>query len=343
MNRMDIRLALPSKGRLSVDALDLLEKAGLRVHHPNPRQYIAEIPSLPGLVVVFQRPGDIVIGVREGSVDFGITGWDVVSELRGTNGQIVPMQRALGFGHCRLHVIVPESMSGVENMSMLRAYASGLRMPLRVATKYPNLTRSFFEKAGLEAFKLITAEGTLEIAPHIGYADVIVDLVSTGTTLRDNRLKVLSDGMVIESEAALIANRKNLVSNRQVLSAARTLLEFTTAHLRAKQSVLVTANVRNAEPRAIADAMFSQPHLCGLQGPTISPVLTREGGSWHAVNIIVRKRMLPQAIAELRSIGGSGVIVTPLNYIFEEEPEEYRQLLAAIDVAAPGGNNVENI
>ena len=85
MNRSDIRLALPSKGRLAAQALDLLSKAGLSVHHPNPRQYFAEIPSMPDLTVVFQRPGDIVVGVREGSVDFGITGWDIVSEYLSTS------------------------------------------------------------------------------------------------------------------------------------------------------------------------------------------------------------------------------------------------------------------
>ena len=90
-NRTEIRLALPSKGRLAEEALNLLAKAGLEVYKPNPRQYMASIPSLPGLVVMFQRAGDIAVSVHDGTVDFGITGWDMVSEKGGSNGEILTL------------------------------------------------------------------------------------------------------------------------------------------------------------------------------------------------------------------------------------------------------------
>src|SRR5919106_3862209 len=93
-----IRLSLPSKGRLETDVLEFLSATGLRMFKPNPRQYQANIPALPDLAVIFQRPGDIVVSVRQGSVDFGITGLDVIEEKRGDNGHILILHDAVGFG-----------------------------------------------------------------------------------------------------------------------------------------------------------------------------------------------------------------------------------------------------
>jgi ATP phosphoribosyltransferase len=329
--RSEIRLALPSKGRLAEGALDLLAEAGLRVYKPNPRQFEATIPSLPDVTVLFQRAGDIVVSVRDGSVDFGITGWDVVSEGCGENNHILPLLRGLGFGHCTLNVIVPKSWSAVRRVADLAAWQVDSGLPLRVATKYPNLTRAFFEEYNLEDVRLILAEGTLEIAPTIGYADAIVDLVSTGTTLRDNRLRVLEDGLILESQACLIANHAALKNRPLVLTIARQLLEFIIAHLRAKENVSVFANIRGETPEVIARRIAPKRVLGGLQGPTISPVITQRDGGWYAVHIIVRKDRLAQAITELREIGGSGVVVAPVTYIFEEEPEAYKAMLAALE------------
>jgi ATP phosphoribosyltransferase len=330
-SRSEIRLALPSKGRLAQDALDLLAECGLRVYKPNPRQFEATIPALPGVMVLFQRAGDIVVSVRDGSVDFGITGWDVVSERSGDNGQILTLLSELGFGDCSLNVIVPENWEKVRRVSDLAACRDESGSPLRVATKFPNLTRTFLDQHGLEDVRLILAEGTLEIAPTVGYADAIVDLVSTGTTLRDNRLRVLDDGLILESQACLIANRAALKRRPVILAVARQLLEFIVAHLRATENVAVFANVRGETPEAIGVRIAEKRVIRGLQGPTVSQVVSREGGGWYAVNIIVRKNQLAQAINELREIGGSGVVVTPVMYIFEEEPDEYLAMLKALE------------
>lgn len=333
MVRTDIRLALPSKGRLADGALNFLAASGLAVHKPNPRQFEATIPTLPGLSVLFQRAGDIAVSVRDGSVDFGLTGWDVVSERRGGDGAILAMHRRLGFGHCSLQVIVPESWQGVDSMEELRQRAGGQTGPLRVATKFETLTQSFFQAQGFDSLELIEAEGTLEAAPAIGYADVIVDLVSTGTTLRDNRLKQLSDGQILRSQACLIGNRRALQERPEVLEMGRLLLEYLEAHLRASANVAVFANVRADSIEQVGQQILSQDVIGGLQGPTISPVVTRQGERWHAVNIVVRRDQLSEAIAELRAIGGSGVVVLPVTYIFEEEPQAYRDVLAALDGA----------
>ena len=333
MVRSDMRLALPSKGRLEPESLAFLHACGLGIYKPNPRQYQATIPAVPGLSVLFQRPGDIVVGVRQGSLDFGITGLDVVEEKR-ANGEIVVLHEALGFGRCSLALAVPETWGAVQCVADLIARQAQQPDPLRVATKFPRLTRSFLAQHGLAAVRLIDSEGTLEVAPTIGYADLIADLVSTGTTLRDNRLRPLPDGVILESQAVLIANRAALQARSEVLHVARLLLEYIEAHVRAQGSYLVFVNMRGASPEAIAQRMGEQPHLGGLQGPTISRVLTRDRQSWYDVNIVVRKDRLMATIAELRAIGGSGVVVTPVTYIFEEEPPRYARLLRELEAAA---------
>lgn len=328
-SRQTIRLSLPSKGRLESGALEFLSAAGLRVVKPNPRQYQADLPELPDLAVIFQRPSDIVVSVRQGSVDFGITGLDVIEEKRGDNGDILILHDSLGFGHCALCLAVPEAWQSVDGIASLREFGATLDHPLRIATKFPNLTRRFLDQQNIPHI-LIAAEGTLETAPTIGYADMISDLVSSGQTLQDNRLRALPDGTIQSSQAALIANRKALHSHPEVLEMARRLLEYIEAHLRAKDNLLVIANMRGDSPDAIADRIFTQTGVGGLQGPTISPVIVRDGGSWYSVSVVVRRDRLPQAITELRLIGGSGIIVSPVTYIFEEEPPRYKAMLDAL-------------
>jgi len=325
-----IRLSLPSKGRLQDTALSFLSSAGLSVFKPNPRQYQAEIPALPELGVIFQRPGDIVVSVRQGSVDFGITGIDVIEEKRGSSGDILLLHDALGFGHCALTLAIPESWDDVPAVPSLKQFAGRLGHPLRVATKFPILTERFLNQQNIPHI-LITAEGTLETAPTIGYADIISDLVSSGQTLKDNRLRPLPDGVIQPSQAALIANRNALQTNPEALEMARRLLEYIEAHLRAKDNLLVIANMRGETPEVIAQKLFVETSVGGLQGPTISPVMVRDAKQkWFSVSVVVRCDYLSQAITELRNIGGSGIIVTPVTYIFEEEPPRYKAMLKAL-------------
>jgi len=325
-----VRISLPSKGRLCDDALEFLSACGLKVYKPNPRQYEASIPALPELHVLFQRPADIVVSVRDGSVDFGITGIDVIEERRGDNGSVLILHDDLGFGGCYLNLAVPETWEDVQDMASLRRRAEAMPHPMRVATKYPVLTGRFLERYGIP-YTLISAEGTLETAPSIGYADMISDLVSSGQTLRDNRLKPIPEGLVQLSQAALIANIEVLKTNPTALKVARQLLEFFEAHIRASENLAIFANMRGPSPEAIAAQIFAQPTIAGLQGPTISRVVVREQDpNWYAVNIIVPRARLFEAVSELRGIGGSGVVVMPVSYIFEEEPPRYMAMLQAL-------------
>ena len=328
--RTDLRLSIPSKGRLAEETIEFLKACGIDIYKPNPRQYEATIPSIPGLTVLFQRPTDIVISVRNGSVDFGITGLDVLEEHRGANGDILVLHEALGYGKCALALAVPENWETVQNLADLRARAASQPQPLRVASKFPELTSRFLAANGIP-FTIVGAEGTLEIAPAIGYADMIADLVSSGQTLRDNRLRPLDGGVIQPSQAVLIANHATLKNNPLALTVVRQLLEFIEARLRAKDNLSIFANMRGESPEAIAARMFTQQTIGGLNGPTISRIVVRDGDpNWYDVHIIIHRSELFAAVTELRAIGGSGVVVTPVTYIFEEEPPRYKAMLAAL-------------
>jgi len=166
----------------------------------------------------------------------------------------------------------------------------------------------------------------------MGFVDLIADLTATGITLRENRLKQIEGGTLLTSEACLIGNRHALKNRPEVLMVAKQLLEFIEAHLRATGFHSIIANIQGESPEVVAQKVLSQSELSGLQGPTIAPIYMRDpdAGNWHAISIIVRKQRLVQAVGQLRAIGGSGVVVTPATYIFEDEPVTYRKLLAEL-------------
>lgn len=336
MTRTDIRLAIPSKGRLQLSALEFLARCGFDVRQSVTRSYVGSISALPGVTVLFQRPRDIIVSVANGGVDFGITGYDVIADANAADKTCV-IHDALGFGKCRLVVAVPEVWSDVTSMAALAAKAVAMPHPLRVVTKYHHLTGQFLRRHGVQPHTLIDAEGSLEVVPEIGYADIIVDIVETGSTLQQNRLRALSDGAILASQASLVANRASL-RRPEVMQTAITLLEYFEAHLRAEGQVMVFANMRGASAEDVARKLHRQTTLGGLQGPTVSPVYpppdaaARAGeGNWFAVNLVVRRSELTDAIQQLRSIGGSGVVVTPVTYIFEEQPDRVRALKALAD------------
>jgi ATP phosphoribosyltransferase len=308
-----------------------LQDCGLSVNKVNPRQYIAQIAEIPHLEVWFQRSADVVRKVRDGDVDLGIVGFDMVVEYRGPDDQVVIIHDALGYGHCHLSVAVPEAWAEVNSAGDLAALAATRQAhrPLRVVSKYERQTTTFLEKNRIKPYRILHADGALEAAPHMGSADFIIDLVSSGVTLRENRLKQIEGGQLLQSQMVFIGNRAALTQRPDVLAIARQMLERIEAHLRATEHQTIIANIRGASPEEVAQKVFSQPDLGGLQGPTISRVYLRDAAEigWYAITIVVRTDRLHQAIAQLRGIGGSGVLVLPITYIFEEEPHRWLKLL----------------
>jgi ATP phosphoribosyltransferase len=334
--RTEIRLALPSKGRMEEETRTFLHECGLSVNKVNPRQYIAQIDDIPYLEIWFQRSADVVRKVRDGDVDLGIVGFDMVVEYRGTGDDVVIIHDALGYGQCHLSVAVPEDWTDIHSTRDLAALAASrqTQRPLRVVSKYERQTTAFLEQHQIKPYRVLHAEGALEAAPQMGSADFIVDLVSSGVTLRENRLKQIEGGRLLQSEMVFIGNCTALTQRPKVLAVARQMLERIEAHLRAVEHETIIANIRGSSPEEVAQKVFSQPDLGGLQGPTISRVYLRDAADigWYAITIVVRKDRLHQSIEQLRSIGGSGVLVLPITYIFEEEPHRWLKLLDTLGI-----------
>lgn len=335
--RNEIRLGLPSKGRMASDTLDLLKDCQLSVRQVNPRQYVAEIPQISNLEVWFQRPKDIVRKLLTGDLDLGIVGLDIVSEYGQGNEDLIIVHDALEYGDCHLSIAIPKY--GIfENINSLRELAQmpqwTAEKPLRVATGFTYLGPKFMKENGLKHVTFSTADGALEAAPAMGIADAILDLVSSGTTLRENNLKEIEGGVVLESQAVLIASKKSLTERKEVLDTTHEILERLEAHLRAVGQFTVTANMRGSSAEEVAERVLSQPSLTGLQGPTVSPVFCKRDGKvasdYYAIVICVPKKALYKCVQQLRAIGGSGVLISPLTYIFDEETPRWKQLLSGL-------------
>ena len=318
-----LRLGLPSKG-WEDDTLRFLSQCGLRVDRSNPRQYRARMRGLPtgAAEVVFQRAADIFDEVNGGTVDLGITGYDIVAEHRSEEDEVVLVHAELGYRRCALVLAVPEGWVDVTSVSDLAEVAVELRAAgreLRVATKYPNLTRQFLYDRGITYFELVEVSGAIEAAPALETADIICDLTSSGVTLRENRLKTIGGGVVVESQACLIGNRRALVSDPERLEATRALLELIDAYLRSRQQVSITANIRGESAEAVARRVLASGGVAGLRGPTIARVFPKDSseGEWFALTVVVGEDVLLPSVEALRRAGAREVSATQVRYVFE--------------------------
>ncbi|MER8652825.1 ATP phosphoribosyltransferase [Mesorhizobium sp. M0586] len=218
-----ITLAIPSKGRLKEQALELLARAGLAVSLPgDERQYRARIDGAEGIEVAFLSASEIAGEIGQGSVDLGITGEDLLRENLADWEARAEIVARLGFGHADVVVAVPGIWLDVDTMADLDDVAADFRQRhgrrLRIATKYWRLTQQFFsQKHGIQVYRIVESLGATEGAPAAGLADVIVDITTTGSTLRANHLKVLADGVVLKSQACLVAARKDRAAADEAL------------------------------------------------------------------------------------------------------------------------------
>ena len=324
-----LRLALPSDGALHEATILFLRACGIGVSRPNLRRYAAEIPTLPGVTVHFQRGSDIALKVQEGSVDMGIVGHDRYLETRLEGGSTTVIVERLGFGHADLVIGVPDSWVDVTSVADLADLSMEFReqgRDLRIATKYPRLVERFLMKSGVSYFSLVASSGTLEAAPAMGYADIIVDISATGTTMRENRIKTVAGGAIMASEACLISNRSLVAANPDKLGLAKALVERVEAHLRAQEIYSVTANMRGEDAGEVARYVLDHADISGIQGPTISKVYARDGEGWYAVTVILEKEKLLDAVERFRQIGGSSVTVSQPDYVFDSQCEAVARL-----------------
>jgi ATP phosphoribosyltransferase len=277
-----LRIALPNKGRLADEARELFNDAGLEVRARGERALTA---SLGGeFQALFVRAQDIPEFVADGAADAGITGWDLVAE----SSRALDVLLDLEFGRCRLAVAATEE-SGIVSAGQIPAGA-------RVATSFPRLTRRFFEELDRQV-ELVPVTGAAEIAPHIGIADVIVDLVSTGSTLRVNGL--LEIATVLESTARLVVARGIVASRTRALDELSAALESV---IRARGKRYVMANV----PKDRLDDV--RRVLPGLNGPTVIDILN--GGTYVAVHAVTPASTIYRTVTDLKALGAEGILVT---------------------------------
>lgn len=284
-----LRIALPNKGRLSEEALELFETAGLKANFSSSRALMADMGQ--GYDAIFVRASDIPEFVADGAADVGVTGHDLVIET----GRDVEELFDLGFGRCRLAVAVPETL-GISSVTELPAGT-------RIATSFPGVATRFFESKGVD-IEIAEMDGAVEIAPHLGMADAIVDLVSTGSTLKVNRLVELET--IVESTARVIANREALADEgrRRMIDRLTTALQSV---LRARAKRYLMANV----PRENLEAV--RKVVPGMNGPTVVDVL--DADAWVAVHVVVDEERVFETISELKELGAEGILVSRIERI----------------------------
>jgi len=204
-------LAIPSKGRLKDQCVARLASAGIEVRSASdPRSYRTEVSGAEGLDVLLLSASEIARELRDGAIDLGVTGEDLVRETIPDADRMVRIERRLGFGHADVVVAVPDAWADVETMADLGDVAADFRARhgrrLRIATKYWRLTQGFFTRShGIQSYRIVESLGATEGAPAAGSADLIVDITSTGSTLVANQLRVLSDGVILRSQACLVS------------------------------------------------------------------------------------------------------------------------------------------
>jgi ATP phosphoribosyltransferase len=282
-----MRIALPNKGRLHDPALDLLERAGLPVENGAERRLYADTVD-PEVSVLFARAADIPEYVSDGAAAAGVTGYDQVREAAPGN---VADLLDLEFGRCRLVLAAPEDgdIDAVEDV------AGGT-----VATEFPNVTTEFFAERGIDA-TVVEVSGATELTPHVDMADAIVDITSTGTTLRMNRLAEVAE--VLSSSVRLFA-REEVVGDpklEQVVTALRSVLA-------AEDRRYLMCNV----PREDLDAV--REVLPGMDSPTVMDMADADGVAVHAV---VGERAVFETINDLKAVGATGILVTEIERLVE--------------------------
>jgi ATP phosphoribosyltransferase len=329
---MSFRFAIPSKGSLYDDTLAFFESCGLKITRPTPRRYTAGIRALPDVEVLLHRAPDIIEKVASGEIDLGVSGLDLVEEMRGDRDDLLIVYDDLGFGGAELVVAVPEAWIDVSSWHDLADLAVELHAegrPLRIATKYPALIRRFCYANGITYFRLIDSQGSTEAAPGLGYADMVADITSTGTTLRDNQLKIVG-GPILRSQACLVGRRRSLRDNPDRLAIVRTILELVEARRRGRNYVQVTANIAGESAEDVGRRVAARPEFAGMQGPTVAPVYSGSAQGWYTVTLFVPQARVMSLVDHLRALGGGALAVVPAQYVFDAQCEAYQQLLVTL-------------
>ena len=314
-------IAVPSKGRLQENTNAFFERAGLPVLQPGgERNYRGRLGGIDGVEIAFLSASEITKEIAAGNVHMGVTGLDLVHENIADWQKKVHVVTELGFGYADVVVAVPQAWIDVVTMADLGDVAAEFRArhghQLRIATKYLNTTRRFFAEHGIADYRNVESLGATEGAPAAGQAEAIVDITTTGSTLKANALKILADGVILKSQAHLVAS-KTAAWSSDARARARTILDRVSSEARARRSREVRALVPDVEAalRAAGDLGATAPF-----GHVVGAALTLHCPSGKVA-----------ALADaLRGLGADAVAVTKLDWVFAASNEMGDALDAAL-------------
>ena len=285
---MKIKIAVPSKGRISEPSINILEKAGLGLIDKNNRKLISKTFN-ENIEVMFARASDIPEFVNDGVADIGITGVDLINESESDVEELLDLR----FGQTKLVIAAPEE----SNINCI----DDIRDDMKVATEFPVLTKKYLKSKGLN-LKIVKLSGSTEAAPFIGIADLITDLTSTGTTLKMNHLQIIDT--ILESTIMLIANKNSLKQKYHLIESVSTSIKGV---LDAERKKLIMMNVKDNDLDNVKKVM---PSMGGL---TISEVLSDE--KTVAVQAVIDEEEVFELVNDLRNAGAKDILIVPIERI----------------------------
>lgn len=277
-----VRLAIPNKGRIAAPIIDLVEKSGLHLVEAGEQRRLITKTLDPHVEILFARPVDIPEYVATGAADLGITGHDMVIERGSDVEELLDLQS----GRAKLVLAVHEDSS----ITKVKQVAG-----LKVATEFPAITRAYFKKQKVDV-DVVLVGGACEATPHLGIADAIIDLSSSGTTLKSNRLRVIDEVMVTSTR--LIANRESIRAKKEKIDEIHLALESV---IRARGQCYLMMNVKRTSLDAVRRL------LPGLSGPTVMDVASSEG--LVAVHAVVNEERVYMLINQLKRAGAKDILV----------------------------------
>ena len=317
-------IAVPAKGRLMENAEKFFAGAGLALVKPRgAREYRGAVAGLPGVEIAFLSAQEIAQQLGAGGIHFGITGEDLVRETIPDADESVVLLAGLDFGAANVVVAVPQAWIDVRTMADLDDVATSFRHThdhrLRVATKYVNLTRDFFSAQGITDYRIVESSGATEGAPAAGTAELIVDITTSGATLAANGLKVVEDGVILRSQANLVAARA-ANWDEGTRETARVILDRIAAQARARAFREVRARFAACDAALVDNAKQKFGVATPFGGPTSSGMLT----------LHCPPEQVYALTSFLREAGAEAVAVADLDYVFSRDNPLYAKLEAGL-------------
>jgi len=318
-------LAVPSKGRLQQNAEAFFARSGLELLKPRgARDYRGAIAGFEDVEIAYLSAAEITAQLAQGLVHLGVTGEDLVREMIPDADRHVVLVDQLGFGFANVVVAVPQAWIDVRSMADLDDVATAFRLKherkMRLATKYANLTRGFFAEHGIVDYRIVESAGATEGAPAAGTAELIVDITTTGATLAANGLKAVDDGVILRSQANLVAARAAPwdAARRET---ARLLLDRIAAQKRAHSYREVRTRFPGLNDTLLAAAREQFGVAAPFGGPTSSGMLT----------LHCPPKYVHGLASFLRGHGAEAVSVAALDYVYARENPLYARLAAELD------------